>query len=207
MNSETLIAYIAAVAVIVAIPGPNIMLIINDSVSSGFRKSLMTIIGIKAGMSLLLCLSLVGLATLLSLFSWLFTVVKWAGVCYLLYLGFSQIIASLKPMDFEDMGETNNSSFFIKGFLVAATNPKGLFFASAFFPQFLNQNAPIVPQITILCLGLLIVSVTIEIIYAYTGDKLGKIFKTESFKKITARISGVVLIIFGVGLSLAKEKN
>ena len=53
----------------------------------------------------------------------------------------------------------------------------------------------------------MIVSVIIETAYAFAGDRLGKIFRTESFKKMTARISGAFLIIFGVGLSFAKEKN
>ena len=103
------------------------------------------------------------------------------------------------------MIESENSNLFLKGFFVSATNPKGLLFAAAFFPQFINEQSSIPAQVIGLFIGFLFVSFFIEIIYAYAGDKSGKLFKSPRFKKITERISGAFLIMFGVGLSFVKQ--
>jgi len=207
MNSEVLLAYIAASVIIVSIPGPNVILIINDSIKYGFKKSLLTILGIKTGTSFLFLISLSGLTALLSLFSSMFTIIKWAGVCYLIYLGISQIISSLKEKSIGNKHADGSNNLFFKGFLVSATNPKGLLFAAAFFPQFLNKQLAIGPQIITLCGGFLIISFIIESMYAYASNTTGRIFKTENFKKLTERISGIFLIIFGIGLSFVKKTN
>jgi threonine/homoserine/homoserine lactone efflux protein len=207
MNSEVLLAYIVASVIIVSIPGPNVILIINDSVKYGFKQSLLTILGITTGTSCLFLISLSGLTALLSLFSSIFTIIKWIGVCYLIYLGIAQIISSLKEKPSDNKREGENNNLFFKGFLVSVTNPKGLLFAAAFFPQFLNKQLAIGPQIMILCGGFLTISFIIESTYAYASDTTGRIFETENFRKLTERISGIFLIIFGVGLSFVKKGN
>lgn len=205
MNPELLLTFGLSVAIIVAVPGPNIILIINDSIQYGFRTSILTMLGIKAGTSLLVALSLSGLAVMLSLFSSLFVMIKWAGVCYLVYLGLSQFMASLKKSHpHPDMRANNSGNCFMKGFIVSATNPKGMLFAGAFFPQFLDPQTAIGPQIVILVVCFLVVSFLIEVLYAYAGDTTGRLFATDGFKNITQRISGVLLIVLGLGLAFVK---
>lgn len=206
MTLEVLLAYVIATAIIVVVPGPNIMLVVNDSMNVGFKKGLLTILGIKAGTLFLVGLSMIGLTALLTWFSWLFMIIKWAGVCYLLYLGIMQIRSSFKPANAVDLPRTGNGKLFMKGFLVAATNPKGLLFAGAFFPQFLNPAAPLIPQMTILCVAFVLVAGLIELVYAYAGNLAVNLFKSERFRKISQRISGAVLITFGIGLCFAEEK-
>ncbi|MCP3924674.1 MAG: LysE family translocator [Desulfobacterales bacterium] len=206
MDFDLIMAYLLSVVIIVGTPGPNIILITNDSVKYGFKKSVLTILGIKAGSSLQFLISLSGLATLLAFFSSLFTVIKWIGVCYLIYLGVTQITSSINKSS-SSKDEIENNSLFVKGFLVSVTNPKGLLFAGAFFPQFINSSEPIGSQVLILCGSFLIISSVIEILYAYAGDKARRLFKTDSIKKYFEQISGGILILFGIGLSLVKRNN
>ena len=98
-------------------------------------------------------------------------------------------------------------NFFAKGFLISATNPKGLVFAGAFFPQFLNKDSDMISQIVILCGGFLIISLVIEILYALCCDMVSKLIKNRSFKIYINRISGFFLIIFGIGLAFAREEK
>ena len=206
MDLNMLLAYLAASTVIVAVPGPNILLIINDSVRYGFRRSVATIMGIKAGILLLFLISLSGLTALLTLYSSLFTLIKWVGAGYLVYLGISQIVASGRAGSTGQTPAVEMNNFFLKGFLVSVTNPKGMLFAGAFFPQFIDKQMAIAPQIAILCGGFVILSTLIEIVYAVTGDRAAVIFKTEGFKRLTGRISGAFLILFGIGLCFMKER-
>ena len=207
MTFDVFAAFIIASAIIVAVPGPNIMLVINDSVRYGFTKSVITILGIKAGIALLLLISLSGLAALLALFSFLFGIIKWAGVCYLIYLGISQILSCTQSAPASNDHTMKSNSFFIKGFLVSVTNPKGLLFAGAFFPQFLNRETAIGPQIFILSTSFIIVATLIEIVYAWAGDRTGKIFQSGHFKRITGGVSGAFLILFGIGLAFVQDSS
>ena len=207
MNIDVFIAFIIASAIIVAIPGPNVVLVINDSIRHGFYKSLITILGIKVGIALLLLISLSGLAALLSIFSSLFVIIKWTGVCYLIYLGISHLISCTKNFPDQKENEIESNSFFLKGFLVSVTNPKGLLFAGAFFPQFLNKQLAIGPQIFILCSSFLMLATLIEIIYAWVGDRTGKIVKSNHFKRITGGLSGAFLVLFGIGLAFMQNSG
>jgi len=207
MNIETLISYILASAVIIAIPGPNNLLIVNDSISHGFNKSLMTLSGVVVGMGILFACSLVGITTLLMMFSWFFIVVKWLGIAYLIYLGITQIIASFRHEPPALQQRKNNKNFFMKGLLISVTNPKGLVFAGAFFPQFLNRELSLAPQFFTLCLIFLLLAAIIGGIHAYGAFAVSRLFKTSTFKKLANRISGTFLICFGIGLSFVKRSE
>lgn len=207
ISSDVLWTYILAVIVIVSIPGPNIILIINDSMGYGLKKSMMTILGIKAGTSLLFLISLSGLTALLTFFSSLFLIIKWCGVCYLVYLGVSQILSSFAP-DAEGPAQVpHRNNFFVKGFLESATNPKGLLFAGAFFPQFVDTQQAVGPQVFLLGSLFLLISFCIEFGFAQAGTATGRLFETRAFKRIADRISGTLLIIFGAGLAFVKRES
>ena len=200
MNSDTLIRFLFATAIIVIIPGPNILLITNDSIRHGFKKSILTVTGINAGMILLFSLSLAGVSTLLARFSWLFDSIRLVGAVYLLYLGVTQILDSLKNSPQTHRSPALENNFFIKGFLISATNPKGFFFAGAFFPQFLNKDAAIIPQILVLCSGCLFVASLIGVLYAFFAKTANDMFTSEKFQSRTSFITGITFILFGAGL-------
>ncbi|MCP3876711.1 MAG: LysE family translocator [Desulfobacteraceae bacterium] len=200
MDVQTLISFLITTAIVVVIPGPNIMLITNNSIQHGFGKGVVTVIGISTGMILLFSLSLAGISTLLIQFSWIFDTIKFLGVLVLLYLGITQIRDSLKINDHDLSANPSKNNFFIKGFLISASNPKGLFFAGAFFPQFLNKDAAMTPQILILCGGCLLVATIIGVLYAFFAKTADTVLNSKKFQKGTGLLSGAVLIFFATAL-------
>ena len=152
-------------------------------------------------------LSMSGLAALLTLFSLIFIFIKWVGAAYLVWLGLSQIRSTFKASSGDTREEPAGNGFFTKGFIVAATNPKGLLFAGAFFPQFINQDAAVAPQIAVLCLVFFITAFLVELVYAYAADTTGRLFESERFKHWTGRVSGAFLVMFGVGLVFVKRNH
>ncbi len=207
MDIQTLISFLCATAIIVVIPGPNIMLITHDSIRYGFRKSVITVTGISAGMILLFSLSLSGITTLFIQFPWLFDTIKITGVLYLLFLGLTQIYDSLKIRVDPHQVLPSKDNFFIKGFLISISNPKGLFFAGAFFPQFLNKNTPVLPQVLLLCGGCLLVASVIGVMYAFFAKTAEHFFNSGTFQKRASLFSGFILILFGVGLYFANSQE
>ncbi len=200
MNLETLINFLIATAIVTSIPGPNIMLITNNSIQYGFKKGLVTIAGINAGMVLLFSISLAGISTLMAQHPFLYDFIKLFGLIFLCYLGMNQIYASMKSDKQSVKTHKINNNIFLKGFLISFSNPKGFFFAGAFFPQFLNPDFPLTSQVLILCSGCLIVASFIGLIYAIFAHHASTLFKSDRFYKYSNFISGSILICFGVGL-------
>ncbi len=89
--------------------------------------------------------------------------------------------------------------------MVSATNPKGIIFAGAFFPQFINEKAALLPQMLLLCFGFVLIATLIEIAYAFLGDASRALFRTDKFRRLSNRLSGGLLILFGIGLAFAKD--
>jgi len=124
----------------------------------------------------------------------------------LFYLGISQIRASFNSNSKLCEKVNVKKSFFTKGFLISVTNPKGMIFAGAFFPQFLNKDADMILQIAVLCGGFLLIAFIIGMMYVLCGNTARKLFNTESFNNQISRISGAFLILFGIGLAFVNEE-
>jgi len=200
MQMETLIRFLIATAVVTVIPGPNILLITHDSIRHGVRNGLRTVAGVSAGMIPLFLLSLAGASTLLINRAWLFDLARLAGMLYLVYLGVTILVSGFKEQGRAMPGSGPENRFFLKGVLICVTNPKGILFAGAFFPQFLDKASPLVPQGLILCSGCLAVATAIGAGYAIFAGTADSLFQSEKFRKYSSRLSGLVLIFFGIGL-------
>jgi len=207
MSIETLMSFLLATAIIVVIPGPNIMLITHDSIRHGFKNSLSTVMGVSAGMILLFSLSLAGVTTLFVSFPWMFDLLKTMGVVYLIFLGITQIRYSLKSDKEDDITFSDKDTFFLNGFLISASNPKGLFFTVSFFPQFINSDFPVMPQVILLCGGCLMVASLIGAGYAFCAKKAQGLFRTPKFQSRVSLVSGIIMILFGILLCFARIQN
>src|SRR6185503_4738205 len=97
MSIELYLAFIAAVVILMAIPGPNVALIVANSVAHGTRFGLLTVLGTSTAMVLQLALTIAGMSALLGNLAWWFEWLRWIGVAYLIYLGLRLWLA--KPTD------------------------------------------------------------------------------------------------------------
>ncbi len=98
MPLELWLAYVATSSVVLAIPGPTILLVLSYSITHGRKATLPVVIGVALGDSVAITLSLIGLGTLLATSAFWFTIIKWIGGCYLIYLGIALLRGTGKPM-------------------------------------------------------------------------------------------------------------
>ncbi len=151
MHLEHWLAFVAASTVLLILPGPTILTVISYSVSHGRRANLPLVAGVALGDSTALLVSLVGLGTLLATSAFWFTVVKWAGGLYLLYLGIQLLRTKPAAQSIAKPAAPHSLwRLFANTYLVTALNPKGIVFFVAFLPQFLNASAPITLQLWVL---------------------------------------------------------
>lgn len=197
--TTSLLTLVAATAVLVAIPGPNVALIVANTLRYGFRSGAATVLGTTAGVGLQLALVVFGLAALVAAVAEALTWIRWAGVVYLVYLGIHtwreapDDLSRVKAMP----------AMFWRGFLLAVLNPKTMLFNAAFIPQFIAGDAG-----TIFELGL-VAAVFLSVLLV--GDLLWAAFATSArpmlvrYAAARNRFAGAFLVTAGVGLALARR--
>ena len=151
MSMETYGAFVIAAMIVLVIPGPTIILVISQSASHGRRAVLPLAAGVTLGDFTAMVLSLLGLGAVLAASAALFTILKWIGAVYLIYLGIKLWRSEPTPQDLESLSAAVSSRrFFTSAYVVTALNPKSIVFFVAFLPQFVNHLAPIAFQLIVL---------------------------------------------------------
>ncbi|MEO1017391.1 MAG: LysE family translocator [Pseudomonadota bacterium] len=210
MSAEIYVAYVLACLVILIIPGPTILLIVTYALREGRRAALWTVVGVGLGDLTALVMSLAGLGALLAISSELFTIVKWLGAAYLVYLGV-KLWREYSPIGGDPIAQARTPSgisMMSHAWLVTALNPKGIVFFVAFLPQFVDPAHAVTPQLTLLGMTFLVLAIANAALYAFAAERLSGHLR-GSWLPYVNRIGGSVLIGAGVmtALSGAEAKN
>ena len=206
MSVETYLSYLVATFVVLVIPGPTIMLVVSSSLTQGKRAALPLALGVGLGDLVAMSASLAGLGAILATSATLFTVLKWIGAAYLIYLGVKTWRArpEIGPaMARMEIASKRTNVF--QAFAVTATNPKSIAFFCAFVPQFLNHDAPIMPQVLILGTTFVVLAVANAATYALLAARARTAIANPKAMKIVNRVGGSALI--GAGLLTAALKR
>ena len=150
MTIEIWIAYVSAVLILMITPGPSQLLMLSNTLGSGFRKSVATIAGDLTANSLQMTVASVGLVSVLYASQYTFTVIKWLGVAYLVYMGIRLIGRTQSEKAIEQEQAKSIKTLYVQGFITSASNPKAIIFFAALFPQFLNPEELVASQLLIL---------------------------------------------------------
>lgn len=151
MTIDTWTLYVGTVLIFMSAPGPSHLLMLSVSMSNGFQRSLATAVGDLSANMIQIVLAGLGLAAFVTASRYGFTVIKWAGVSYLVWVGVRQIAASLREKSASsDIPVTTLRQLWFRGFITSAANPKAVVFFAALFPQFLDSQRPLAAQIAIL---------------------------------------------------------
>lgn len=150
MNPDTWFLYIGTVLILMSTPGPSQLLMLSNSISSGFRRSLFTAAGDLTANFLQMVVAAVGLVSIIASSREFFLAVKWAGVAYLVYLGLKLIFARAGSPLTTQVQERSRQSLYWQGFVTSAANPKAVIFFAALFPQFIDPTSELLPQFLVL---------------------------------------------------------
>lgn len=151
MTIETWLIYVTTVLVFMITPGPSHLLMLSVSMSNGFRRSLATAAGDLTANSIQIILAGFSLAAVISSSQYGLTIVKWAGVAYLVWIGARQIAVSFRQDGAAGaVPPASARLLWFRGFITSASNPKAVVFFAALFPQFLSSQHALAPQIAIL---------------------------------------------------------
>ena len=205
MSPELYLAFVAAAVALIAIPGPNVALIVANSVAYGSRFGLVTVAGTSAAMIPQLVLTVLGMTGALTLMSHLFEWVRWAGVAYLIYLGIEAWRAPLVDLTKIEPEPRSARSIFARGFFVSLTNPKTLLFYSAFFPQFVTPGDHIGTQLALLSVTFLGIAVGLDCCWAVAAARLRGLLATRG--SLRNRLTGGFYLAAALGLASARRTS
>ena len=207
MDLSTWLAFVAATCLIALSPGSGAVLAMSHGLSYGVRKATATIFGLQLGLVLLLLVAGAGVGSLLLASELAFGVVKVAGACYLIYVGWSQwrsgASGSLVGVAVEPAGRWQRR--FATGFLTNATNPKGIVFMVAVLPQFLTDARPLWLQLLVMAATSVVIDLTVMHGYALGASSLRRLMQSPRAQRNQNRVFGGVLMAVGAGLFFVRR--
>ena len=160
-------------AVVVFSPGAAAIAVASQGAANGIKLAFFGVLGIASANVVYFILSATGIASLILASNLAFSIIKWVGVAYLVYLGLNAIFSKAGAINVKAAKkQTRIGRLFMHGFIVEFANPKALLYFAAIVPQFLNIAQPILPQILIMGLTTLLLDLVTYSIYAYLGERL-----------------------------------
>lgn len=201
MPIETWLAFVAASAVLLAIPGPTILLVISYALGHGRKIASATVAGVALGDFTAMTASMLGLGALLATSATLFTALKWIGAAYLIYLGIKLWRAPASSgvaMEEGTVPSERPSRIFLHTYVVTALNPKSIMFFVAFLPQFLDLTRPLFVQMAIFETTFLVLATLNATLYALLASLARNQIRKPRVQRIVNRTGGSLMI--GAGL-------
>ena len=208
MNPHTWLLYALTVAVVSAIPGPNMLLVMSHGARHGWRRSTATMAGCLTALLIMISISAAGLGLLLQAWPRLFDTLRLLGAAYLVYLGVRTLRSAAHTDGWSsapDDARHSPAALYRNGFLVASSNPKAILFAAALLPQFMNPQANWLVQFAQLVLTFAAIEVSWYFVYAAFGDRLGTLLRRGGVARAFHRATGGVFIAFGAAMAALRN--
>jgi threonine/homoserine/homoserine lactone efflux protein len=205
MSLDLYLAFVAATALLILLPGPNVMLQVANSLAYGPRRALVTLAGTSSAIAVQLVVVALGMSSLILVLASGFEWLRWLGVGYLLWLGVRQWRAAPVALEDIDARAVAANRLFWQGVLVSATNPKTLLFYAAFFPQFVDPHGSLGLQLVLLCTTFLVIATVLDGSYVLLAGRVRGWLRGERRARLRNRLTGSLLIATGLGLALARK--
>lgn len=199
MSFEIWVAFTIASTILVVIPGPTVLLVVSYALGQGFRVAMPMAIGVALGDFTAMTLSLIGVGALLAASATLFTIVKWIGAAYLVYLGIQLWRAGGAGARAEPRNAaTRPARMLAHAWIVTTLNPKSIVFFVAFLPQFLDPAGDFLTQVLVFQATFLVIAFANAFAYALLAARARRLAERPSAMALVNRIGGTALVGAGV---------
>lgn len=206
MEYHVYIAFVVATMIMIALPGPSVILTVAHSISFGWKSALATVAGETAGVGVQLAIAAIGLTSLLNIVAEAFEWIRWAGALYLIYLGIKQWRSASEPLSF-DTSSVSRTNLFVQGLVITIPNPKSLIFIAAFLPQFIDASRPLGLQFAFIVPTFLVITFGVTSIWALVAGNVRVYLQSRRALRSLFRSAGGLMILAGMGLALARRGN
>ncbi|MGC0365323.1 homoserine/homoserine lactone efflux protein [Rhodococcus sp. 27YEA15] len=189
MSWHIWLAFFGASWVISLSPGAGAIASMSSGLANGLKRGYWNIVGLQLGLLLQVGIVAAGVGAILASSTVAFSVIKWFGVAYLVYLGVRQWRSAPSEVDSEsaDSG-SSGPRMMLRGFLVNASNPKAVVFMLAVLPQFLDPTAPLLPQYLIIAATMCAVDMVVMTGYTGLAARVLRLMRSPKQQRVTNRV-------------------
>ncbi len=202
------IAFLITATVLAITPGPGIAYVVARTVAGGRAEGLASCIGTGLGGMLHVLAAAVGLSLVVAQSAIAFTLVKYLGAAYLVYLGVRMLMRRQADEAKQSVSAQGARRALMEGIVVEALNVKTALFFLAFLPQFVTPSGPLVPQLVLLGSICVALNTLVDVIAVLTAERLLDSGAARAARaRLMTRVSGVTMIGLGVFLATARRQG
>jgi threonine/homoserine/homoserine lactone efflux protein len=200
MTFESAITFFLAIFIFGITPGPGVFAILARAMTKGAPSCFSLALGMTVSDIVYLVLACLGLAVIAENYATLFTLIRWVGAAYLIYLGYKMWTAPIQTEEEPGVDKKRGLGGFVQGFLISASNPKVILFYIAFLPTFMDLTALTHQDIALAAVLTLFALMIGLMMLAYMAAYARKALKTERGIKTLNRSAGSIMMMAGIYL-------
>lgn len=207
MSRQTWALFAMTEAALCLSPGPAVLLVLSQALARGTRASIWSNLGILAGNAGYFVLSATGLGALLLASYELFSLVRWAGAAYLVWLGASAFLGRSRVLSVAPAAgpPKDRRRMVLNGFVLQAANPKALVFFVALLPQFIDPGASVVAQVAVLAVTSIAIEFLVLLGYGVLAGRMSGLAARPRFARLADRAAGSLLIAAGISTAAMRR--
>ncbi|MCV0370972.1 LysE family translocator [Filomicrobium sp.] len=198
MLLENWLAFSAASALMLAIPGPTVLLVVTYALTHGRKPAAAIVAGVALGDLTAMTASMLGLGVMLATSATLFTILRWVGGLYLIYLGIKLWRSPVYVSEEVEAPKISLGRMFIHSYTVTALNPKSIVFFVAFVPHFIVASDPFLPQLLIMEATFVTLAALNAALFALLAASARTTLRSPTVKRTVNRMGGGLLVGAGI---------
>ncbi len=204
MEMHVWLAYVVTAVVFSLAPGSGTVNSISNGLSYGTRRSLAAIVGLQVGLAIHIILVGAGIGALVAQSAFAFSVIKWVGAAYLVWLGIQKWRDNSRLSTSETDQDLSSLTLMKNAVLINLTNPKSIVFLVALFPQFIDPTKDQLVQFAVLGLTTVLIDSIVMLGYTSLASRLGRFIRSEQAMSKINKLFGSMFV--GCGALLASAK-
>ncbi|MEZ8206483.1 homoserine/homoserine lactone efflux protein [Vibrio splendidus] len=204
MDTHVWLAYVVTAILFSLAPGSGTVNSISNGLSYGTKKSLASIAGLQLGLAFHIMLVGAGIGALVAQSALAFTIIKWVGVVYLVWLGIQKWRDNSSLVASEESSTLSSGKLLRNAVLINLTNPKSIVFLVALFPQFIDPTQPQTPQLLVLGVTTVFIDSVVMLGYTSLASQMGRFIRSDRIMSKINKIFGGMFMGCGALLAAAK---
>jgi homoserine/homoserine lactone efflux protein len=187
---------------LILVPGPAAITVAAQGASYKSQRAFFGVLGVAGADVLFFALSATGIASLILASSLMFSIIKWFGVAYLLYLGASALFSKSGAIKLNaERRECSRKNLFYKGLVVQLANPKALMYFTALLPQFIDPSKPVLFQMLLMGASCLLADILVYSLFSRLGERIAKQELKSWATNVINKAAGITLISTGIRMA------
>jgi len=206
MEPQVFVSFVLTTALMIALPGPSVLLTIAHSLSFGWWRALITVGGATLGIAVQLLIAVIGIGGLIRFVAATFDLLRWAGAAYLVYIGVKVWRNAQELAALDKAVDARPNGLLMQGLVITIFNPKSLLFIAAFLPQFVDVHRPVEAQFLIIVPVFLLITFVITSAWAIVSGVINSFIRSSATLAILFRLAAVMIVLSGVGMVLIRQE-